>query len=159
MGTSGGPPRDTEGADLHGRESVSRSPCEFREEMGHDWATGDEPQLIRLFESKRGAVVWLGPRLRKLHLLFGAYGQLGHEWCRGSIWWPRSFFQANRSYPKVAVAIWAHVRYTVNRWRHQMAGTTSPRSPSACCTSPPARHGPARRTSAAHIPSRRTGRR
>jgi hypothetical protein len=67
MCASGGTPRDTEGADLHVRESVSRSPCEFREEMGHDWATEEDRQLIRLFESKRGAVVWSGPRSRKLH--------------------------------------------------------------------------------------------
>ncbi len=46
MCASGGTPRDTERADLHVRESLSRSPCEFHEEMGHDWATGDDPQLI-----------------------------------------------------------------------------------------------------------------
>jgi hypothetical protein len=40
MCDSGVTPRDTEGADLHVRESLSRSPCGFREEMGHDWATG-----------------------------------------------------------------------------------------------------------------------
>jgi len=51
----GGTPSDTEGADRDVRESVSRSPCEFREEMGHDWATGDDPQLIRLCHIQPGS--------------------------------------------------------------------------------------------------------
>ena len=49
--------RDAEGADLHVCESVSRSPCESCEEMGHDWSTGDDLQLIRahFLERRSGA--------------------------------------------------------------------------------------------------------
>jgi hypothetical protein len=43
---SGVTPSVLQGSGLHVRDSLSRSRCEFREEMGHDWATGAGPQPV-----------------------------------------------------------------------------------------------------------------